>query len=242
MDTLFFLLFFVSFICLIFGLAKPSRFNKIFRRELNKRSILKIFGSSFIIFFIAFVVVAPEVEKDQRSINTINSNNKVIEKNLNSPQTNNADNTEKSEEENIVDTNTEVIDANQNNNQSSPSPENQPIDIQTDNSIKEDKEPALNTTDQELYSVASVVDGDTVKINLNGTTETLRLIGMDTPETVDPRKPVQCFGIEASNKAKELLNGRKVRTEKDPTQSERDIYGRLLVYIYRDDGFFLINT
>lgn len=88
------------------------------------------------------------------------------------------------------------------------------------------------------YSVTSVVDGDTVKVNINGTVETLRLIGMDTPETVDPRKPVQCFGKEASNKAKELLVGTKVRLEKDSTQGELDKYGRTLAYIYREDGLF----
>jgi micrococcal nuclease len=79
---------------------------------------------------------------------------------------------------------------------------------------------------------------DTIKINMNGKTETLRLIGIDTPETVDPRKPVQCFGKEASNKAKELLSGKKVRIELDPTQGERDKYDRLLAYVYRDDGLF----
>jgi len=88
------------------------------------------------------------------------------------------------------------------------------------------------------YSVKEVVDGDTIKISMNGKVETLRLIGMDTPETVDPRKPVQCFGKEASNKAKELLSGKRVRIEMDPTQGERDKYNRLLAYVYRDDGLF----
>lgn len=88
------------------------------------------------------------------------------------------------------------------------------------------------------YSVVEVVDGDTIKINISGKTETLRLIGMDTPETVDPRKPVQCFGKEASNKAKELLSGQKVRIETDPTQGQLDKYGRTLAYVYRDDGIF----
>lgn len=90
----------------------------------------------------------------------------------------------------------------------------------------------------QYYAVTEVVDGDTLKINMNGTIETLRLIGIDTPETVDPRKPVQCFGVEASNRAKALLSGQKVRIESDPTQDTRDKYGRLLAYIYRDDGLF----
>lgn len=88
------------------------------------------------------------------------------------------------------------------------------------------------------YKVTDVVDGDTIKININGKIETLRLIGLDTPETVDPRKPVQCFGREASGKAKELLIGRNVRIEKDISQGELDKYNRLLVYIYREDGLF----
>lgn len=90
----------------------------------------------------------------------------------------------------------------------------------------------------QYYAVTDVVDGDTLKINMGGTVETLRLIGIDTPETVDPRKPVQCFGTEASNRAKALLSGQKVRIEADSTQNTRDKYGRLLVYIYRDDGLF----
>jgi len=88
----------------------------------------------------------------------------------------------------------------------------------------------------DLFLVSSVVDGDTVKVNIGGTVETLRLIGIDTPETVDPRKPVQCFGVEASNKAKELLTGKSVRLEADSTQGERDIYGRLLRYVFLGDG------
>ena len=97
---------------------------------------------------------------------------------------------------------------------------------------------ATSSSGYVYYSVLSVVDGDTIKIDLDGKAETLRLIGIDTPETVDPRKPVQCFGHEASNKAKELLLGKKVRIESDPTQGERDKYGRLLVYVYREDGLF----
>ncbi len=86
------------------------------------------------------------------------------------------------------------------------------------------------------FKVLSVVDGDTLKINYNGESTTLRLIGMDTPETVDPRKPVQCFGREASNQAKKLLTGQKVRIEFDPTQGEIDKYGRALVYLWLENG------
>jgi micrococcal nuclease len=92
------------------------------------------------------------------------------------------------------------------------------------------------TPSQKLYSVVKVVDGDTVDVSINGKTERLRLIGINTPETVDPRKPVECFGVEASNKAKSILNGKKVALESDPSQGERDKYDRLLRYVFLEDG------
>lgn len=88
----------------------------------------------------------------------------------------------------------------------------------------------------EQYVVTKVIDGDTIQISKNNQTQTVRIIGADTPETVDPRKPVQCFGIEASNKAKQLLFGKTVLIEKDSTQGEKDKYGRTLAYIFLPDG------
>ncbi len=89
-----------------------------------------------------------------------------------------------------------------------------------------------------LYAVTNVVDGDTIDVDMDGKTERLRLIGIDTPETKDPRKPVQCFGQEASDKATELLLNQKIKLEFDETQSDRDKYDRLLAYVYREDGLF----
>ncbi|QQS61804.1 MAG: thermonuclease family protein [Candidatus Moraniibacteriota bacterium] len=93
--------------------------------------------------------------------------------------------------------------------------------------------------DTTLYKVKNVVDGDTVKVFMNDKVETVRLIGINTPETVDPRKEVECFGKEASEKVKELLAGKSVRLEIDTTQSERDKYKRLLRYVYLEDGTLL---
>ncbi|MFA5210989.1 MAG: thermonuclease family protein [Patescibacteria group bacterium] len=108
----------------------------------------------------------------------------------------------------------------------------------TEEYVENTKEEETNDSKYIYYQVEKVTDGDTIKILKDGDIITLRLIGLDTPETVDPRKPVQCFGVEASNKAKELLSGTKVRIETDPTQGEFDIYGRLLAYVYREDGLF----
>ena len=77
-----------------------------------------------------------------------------------------------------------------------------------------------------------VIDGDTIEIEGG---QKVRYIGIDTPETVDPRKPVQCFGIEASNRNKQLVEGKRIRLEKDV--SETDKYNRLLRYVYVDDVF-----
>jgi len=87
-----------------------------------------------------------------------------------------------------------------------------------------------------IFLVTHVVDGDTFDVDMNGKTERLRMIGMDTPETVDPRKPVQCFGKEASARTKELLTGKYVTLEADPSQGERDKYSRLLRYAFLPDG------
>jgi micrococcal nuclease len=84
----------------------------------------------------------------------------------------------------------------------------------------------------ERIKVAHVVDGDTIKLE-DG--QVVRYIGIDTPETVDPRKPVQCFGKEASAKNRELVEGKEVRLVKDT--SETDKYKRLLRYIYVGDVF-----
>jgi micrococcal nuclease len=86
-------------------------------------------------------------------------------------------------------------------------------------------------------SVVSVVGGDTVDVQLDtGTREHVRLIGMDTPETVDPSQPMPCFSQEASTRAHELLDGQNVRVEMDTSQGERDKYGRLFAYLFLSDG------
>ena len=82
------------------------------------------------------------------------------------------------------------------------------------------------------FKVSRVIDGDTIEIEGG---EKVRYIGMDTPETVDPDKPVQCFGKEASIENKQLVEGKIVRLEKDT--SDRDKYGRLLRYVWVGDDF-----
>lgn len=86
------------------------------------------------------------------------------------------------------------------------------------------------------FTVTKVIDGDTIEVLSDEKKEKIRIIGINTPETVDPRKSVECFGREASNKAKEILLNQAVRLESDSTQRDRDRYSRLLRYVYLPDG------
>jgi len=92
---------------------------------------------------------------------------------------------------------------------------------------------------EDIYMVSRVVDGDTIEVTKKGVKEKVRLIGVNTPETVDPRKKVECFGKEASAYAKEILIGKQVKLVTDDTQTRYDKYGRLLAYVYREDGLFV---
>lgn len=89
-------------------------------------------------------------------------------------------------------------------------------------------------------SIISVADGDTVVVRFATGNETIRLIGVDTPETVHPTKPVECFGPEASARTKQLLpRGTKVYIVRD--EEARDRYQRLLAYMYRSGDNLFIN-
>ena len=98
--------------------------------------------------------------------------------------------------------------------------------------------PSENFSADQAYRVIKVVDGDTIKIDYKGKTESVRLIGVDTPETVHPNKPVEFFGKEASAFTKNLLRGEQVYLRFG--NEERGKYSRLLAYVFRaPDGLFV---
>src|SRR3989344_1426445 len=86
------------------------------------------------------------------------------------------------------------------------------------------------------FKVLKIVDGDTIQVDVRGNKETVRLLGIDTPETVDPRKSVQCFGKSASDKMKALVGGKSVILVDEGTHGNRDKYKRLLRYVYLPDS------
>ncbi len=80
-------------------------------------------------------------------------------------------------------------------------------------------------------TVVRAIDGDTILVQgAGGRVEDIRLLGIDTPETVDPRKPVQCYGPEASTFTKHLVTGRTVTLRYDRELHDR--YGRFLAYVW----------
>jgi micrococcal nuclease len=100
-------------------------------------------------------------------------------------------------------------------------------------------QPAADTVTQSasenqpgLYAIDHFIDGDTISVKMNGKAESVRMIGVDTPETHKPNTPVQCYGPAASAYTKNLIGDNKVRLEADPTNQNRDRYNRLLRYVY----------
>ena len=122
----------------------------------------------------------------------------------------------------------------------------QPQDSEENASVeKEDEAPSEEESKESVKekqpgdvdaTVTNVVDGDTIDIKINGREERVRLLLVDTPETVHPDKPVQPFGPEASDYAKEMLSGKEVRFEYDGPK--RDHYDRLLGYVWVDGENF----
>jgi micrococcal nuclease len=98
--------------------------------------------------------------------------------------------------------------------------------------------PRESFSKETAYPVVRTVDGDTVQIQYNGKPTTVRLIGVDTPETVHPNKPVEAFGKEATAFTRNLLRGESVYLRFDGNRTDK--YGRLLAYLYRaPDGLFV---
>jgi micrococcal nuclease len=86
------------------------------------------------------------------------------------------------------------------------------------------------------YQIAHFVDGDTVQVTMNGTLETIRFIGIDTPETHKPNTPVQCYGPVAAEYTKARIGHQRIRLVSDSLTTNRDRYDRLLRYVVLEDG------
>ena len=99
----------------------------------------------------------------------------------------------------------------------------------------------LQPSQSGLYTVTQFYDGDTLSIAMNGAEEKVRLIGVDTPETHAPSKPLQCYGEAAASFTRNLIGTKTIRLESDPLNTNRDRYNRLLRYVYLPDNT-LVNA
>lgn len=109
-------------------------------------------------------------------------------------------------------------------------------------SLKEHQETAPveavpeTTATSSLYRVLSVIDGDTIIVDKDGEPTTVRLLGIDTPE-VDPQyNPIECYGREATNATKEKVLNKTINLETDESQGAVDQFGRILAYVFLEDG------
>lgn len=194
MSTFFALIFLAAIPAFLLGMIAPRVYGRLFKHEVTRSKLVKIFGGTIVASFVGVGVTAPPIEQKEQEV-TAEANEEVGQIVL-----------EPSEGEGSVES--------------------------EESDKKEDETASLSM----LGEVIKVVDGDTVTVEISGVRETIRIIGINTPETVDPRKPVECYGQEASARAHELLDNQIVTLEGDETQGERDKYDRLLRYVFLSNG------
>lgn len=98
---------------------------------------------------------------------------------------------------------------------------------------------ALQRHQPGMYAIDHFIDGDTIAVDMDGRVESIRFIGIDTPETHKPDTPVQCFGPQAAAFTRAAIGHGRVRLVSDSLSTDRDRYGRLLRYVYLSDGTLL---
>lgn len=215
MVNLFFFLCLLSLTFIIVGLISPKKVI-YWSAAKNRKNVLLVYGVIFVVSFVAFaIVVPPSPPTEDIAYGVIAQPTPSVE-----PEENDAVSSVEVETQ-PPHTDLEVTTA-------------LPAQSVTKNVEPTKPEPTKIETasNPDLYLVVRAVDGDTVELEGG---ERVRYIGIDTPETVDPGKPVQCFGKEASQKNVALVVGKRVRLVKDIT--DRDRYGRLLRYVYVGETF-----
>jgi micrococcal nuclease len=117
---------------------------------------------------------------------------------------------------------------------------NQNNSLSLDSNLENNLESNINSNSK-YNTMVRVIDGDTIVVDINGKEEKVRLIGVNTPESVDPRRDVECFGKESTQYLESILRpDTKIYLEEDKTQNTKDRYNRLLRYVYTEDNT-LIN-
>lgn len=98
--------------------------------------------------------------------------------------------------------------------------------------LEESYTPTPTEEPVQYFSVESVTDGDTLRIDYEGESTPIRLLAIEAPELSHPTLPTECYATESKSALEKLLSGNEIRIEYDSIQSERDQYDRLLAYVY----------
>jgi micrococcal nuclease len=215
---------FATVIFVVLAIGSLFRKNGLFKKHL------KYAGYSFLLMFVASIVTGPS--EDDKPLQAVTEPKEVVQSAVKQEK--------EQEKKESVDTNADV--ENKKNNQSSE--EKTDTDTTTskktaNNQTTKNNDNTTKTEEKSNFIVATVtrvVDGDTIEVSINGREDTLRLLLVDTPETKHPSEPVQPFGPEASEFAKDILSGKEVKLELNGP--ERDKYQRLLVYLWIGDKMF----
>ncbi|GGM41243.1 hypothetical protein GCM10011351_29290 [Paraliobacillus quinghaiensis] len=252
-------IFAIGFLGLIIGIG--SLITASFKKKPKRRGLI-ISTIGFLLFFIGLIIPSPTLdqtaqqepeavvghEQVENKEETDTNSNTVTDKDQNQEaaeeQNKEQDHSESSsdqekstneqEENSSADTSNDTPEQNDSSNTESTQDTSQENTGTDETSDQDDS----TSTDSNFptATVTRVVDGDTIEINLNGKTEDVRLLLVDTPETKHPRLPVQKFGPEASQFAKDTLSGKTVGVEYDGPK--RDKYDRLLAYLWVDGKNF----
>ena len=213
----------IGFLLFIVFLVKG--FISIFRKKNFKKDFM-IALASFILFAVMATIDGSndpkEVAKDKEQVATkeVKEDSKAEKKEASKDEEKQADK-EKEQQATKEKASKEVS-----TNDSKESSTDEPKDA----AKKADVKASSTSSHGEQATVTRVVDGDTIHVSLKGKDETIRMLLLDTPETVDPNKPVEPFGKDASNFAKQTLSGKTVGIQVG--SEPRDKYGRLLAYVW----------
>lgn len=224
MEALAVLLVLISIIGWIVGMIKPS----LVLRWGKKRNRLRLTLYCFILFFVGLLIMPVDETADTVAQNASEQSEQEAEQSKEDIEKQQAEGNKEQT------TNTAIVAV--------------PAAVSTANSNGQDTD-ATEKTNQESQSkpnnvpagaipakVTRVIDGDTFEATVQGKTEKVRMILVDTPETVHPDKPAEPYGKEASDFTKQMLEGKDVYLELDA--QERDQYGRLLAYVWIGDKLY----
>lgn len=226
---------FLAFLGLVIGLINP-KYVLPFTSHKHRKRVGKMYGTSILLAILMFFIFIPvqEVEQNTDTVNGVMISKEKTPTNVDTAQ--GADENNDTKDKETDNENRDNKDTKDNEEKNTDKKVAQPAASTVTKPKNDEQSKSPSGVVLQSAVVKRVVDGDTLKVEIDGKEETVRLILVDTPETKHPQLGVQPFGIEASAFTESSLNGKEIGLEKDVT--DRDRYGRLLRYIWVDGELF----